>query len=80
MPGRSRSPTFRQGMAERYEIVIDFAKYPHGQRVVLQNLQPKNNIDYDDTDKIMAFDVVGDAARRSTSNAIPAAAQPGQRR
>ena len=28
---------FRFGMAERYEMVIDFSKYPIGQRVVLQN-------------------------------------------
>ena len=58
---------FRHAMAERYEMIIDFAKYPIGQRVVLQNLQPKNNIEFDNTDKVMAFDVVADAPRRSTA-------------
>ena len=64
-------------MAERYEMVIDFAKYPIGQRVVLQNLQPKNNIEFANTDKVMAFDVVADAVRHSTDNAIPAELNPG---
>jgi FtsP/CotA-like multicopper oxidase with cupredoxin domain len=49
---------FRLGMAERYEMVIDFSQYRIGQRVVLQNLQPKNNIEFANTDKIMAFDIV----------------------
>jgi len=49
----------RHGMAERYEVVIDFADYQQGQRVVLQNLSPKNNIDYETTGVIMAFDVGG---------------------
>ena len=62
-------------MAERYEIVIDFAKYHAGPRVVLKNSSPPNNIDYANTDKVMAFDVVGDAFD-PTNNAIPASSNP----
>jgi spore coat protein A, manganese oxidase len=57
------------GMAERYEIVIDFAKYA-GKRVVLQNLQPPNNIDHDTTNVIMAFQV-GSYVSDPTNNEIP---------
>lgn len=58
------------GNAERYEVIIDFAKYKIGRRVVLRNISPKNNIDYSHTDKVMAFDVV---AKPSTTswNSIP---------
>jgi spore coat protein A len=61
---------FRFGMAERYEMVIDFSKYPIGQRVVLQNLQPKNNIEFPNTDKVMAFDVVAEPSTLD-GNSIP---------
>jgi FtsP/CotA-like multicopper oxidase with cupredoxin domain len=52
--------SLRHGMAERYEVIIDFAAYPAGRRVVLQNSSPKNNQDAQNTDKVMAFDVVAD--------------------
>lgn len=67
--------SFRQGMAERYEIVIDFSKYPVGRRVVLKNTSPPNNINYTNIDKVMAFDVVGDAFD-SANNTIPDALNP----
>src|SRR3954454_9849489 len=57
MPHPQPVANFRIGMAERYEIVIDFAKYKPGQRVVLRNLQPPNNIEHPNTDVIMAFEV-----------------------
>ena len=38
---------FRHGNAERYDVVIDFAKYPIGRRVQLLNLGNKNNINFD---------------------------------
>ena len=66
---------FRHGMAERYEMVIDFAKYRIGQRVVLQNLQPKNNIEFANTDKVMAFDVVADPSTLD-GNSVPAQLNP----
>jgi spore coat protein A, manganese oxidase len=68
--------SFRQGMAERYEIIIDFAKYPAGRRVTMLNGSPPNNINYTNTNKVMAFDVVGDDFDPS-DNAIPAALNPG---
>ena len=58
MPAPQTVRSLRHSMAERYEIVIDFAKYnPIGTRVVLRNTSPPNNIDFPNTDKIMAFDV-----------------------
>jgi spore coat protein A len=60
MPQAQVVTHIRHGMAERYEIVIDFSKYKPGQRVVLRNNNSlPNNINYDNTDKIMAFDIVG---------------------
>ena len=52
--------SFRHGVAERYEVVIDFAAYKPGTRVVLRNASPKNNVNFAHTDQVMAFDVVGD--------------------
>ncbi|MDX6375789.1 MAG: hypothetical protein QOE98_92, partial [Gaiellaceae bacterium] len=58
------------GMAERYEIVIDFSKYAADTQVVLQNLQPKNNIDHDTTNVVMAFKVKSYVSD-SSNNEIP---------
>ena len=68
----------RHGMAERYEVVIDFSKYTAGQRVVLRNEQraPKNNIDYANTDKVMAFDVVGRRRRAPRTTRSPTILNP----
>ena len=52
---------FRQGSAERYEVLIDFRHYAPGQRVILENLSNDNNRDYDHTNKVMAFDVLDDS-------------------
>src|SRR6476620_9523502 len=60
MPSAQRVTSWRQAGAERYEILIDFSKYPAGKRVELRNLSNKNNVDYDNTGRIMAFDVTGD--------------------
>ena len=64
------------GNAERYEVIIDFAKYKMGRRVILRNLSPKNNLDYTHTDKVMAFDVVAKASTTS-KNSIPSVLNPG---
>ena len=53
--------SFRHGMAERYEVVIDFSKYKIGQKIELLNDSPPNNIDYDTIKKVMQFEVVKDA-------------------
>jgi FtsP/CotA-like multicopper oxidase with cupredoxin domain len=61
MPLTQTVKNWRHGNAERYEVLIDFSRYPVGTRIVLQNLSNKNNIDYDSTNKIMQFTVVGPA-------------------
>ncbi|MEX5235811.1 multicopper oxidase family protein [Kocuria arenosa] len=73
MPTAQAVREYRHASAERYEFLIDFSKYRTGQRVELQNLSNDNNVDYDFTDKILAFDVVGDAVDTSdpTWNRIP---------
>jgi spore coat protein A len=44
------------GMAERYEVVIDFSRSA-GRSVELRNLGVPNAVDFDNTDKVMRFDV-----------------------
>jgi spore coat protein A len=60
------------GMAERYEIVIDFAAYTPGQKIQLVNGGVKNAIDYDHTGKIMQFEVTG-APFSPDNNEVPPA-------
>jgi len=57
MPRSVEVGEWRQSSGERYEFLLDFSRYRPGQRVVLRNLSNPNNVDYDDTDKVMAFDV-----------------------
>ncbi|MBD1542792.1 multicopper oxidase family protein [Arthrobacter sp. IA7] len=57
MPAAQQVTSWRHGGAERYEVLIDFSMYPVGKRVELRNLSNKNNVDYDFTNRIMAFDV-----------------------
>lgn len=64
---------FRIGMAERYEFVIDFSKYPVGTQIVLQNLHPPNNVKYDGTDVIMRFDVV---RQEQDNSSVPSTLRP----
>ncbi|MBG6059382.1 spore coat protein A [Cryobacterium sp. MP_M5] len=69
-------PSWRQGTAERYEILIDFRRYRTGQTVDLQNLSNKNNVDFANTGKIMRFEVVADSGPASMS-AIPTTLEDG---
>ncbi len=73
MPVSQQVTEFRTGSAERYEVLIDFAKFPAGQRIELLNLSNDNNRDFDDTDKVMAFDVTDEPFDKSdpTWNWIP---------
>ena len=64
-------PSWRTGSAERTEILIDFRRFRAGQSVDLLNASPKNNIDFDDTDKIMRFQVVDDSGPAATFTSIP---------
>ncbi|MBS2938849.1 multicopper oxidase family protein [Nocardioides sp. J2M5] len=77
VPAPQKVTSFRHGMAERYEVVIDFAKYAPGTRFALRNRSPKNNTTYTHTDKVMMFEVTDDAFSK-TSNALPAQLYPAQ--
>jgi spore coat protein A, manganese oxidase len=67
--------SFRIGMAERYEVLIDFSKDAPGKIVDLQNLGLPNTRDYDHTGKVMRFQVVP-AGQGTVSAAAPAATSP----
>ncbi|WP_105035589.1 multicopper oxidase family protein [Cryobacterium aureum] len=70
--------SWRQGTAERYEILIDFRKYKPGQAVELRNLSNKNNVDFANTGKIMKFEVVADSGSNAGSiSAIPTSLDDG---
>ena len=60
MPQVQTTAQLRIGMAERYEVVIDFSRYGTGAKVELRNLGVPNSVDFDNTGKIMQFEVVGD--------------------
>ena len=75
MPKPQEVGNMRFSMAERYEIVIDFAKYNVGDQIVLRNLQPKNNQEFSQTDVIMRFDVSGEASDKS-NNEVPLELNP----
>jgi FtsP/CotA-like multicopper oxidase with cupredoxin domain len=74
MPAPMTINSHRQLSGERYEIVIDFAKVfsglKAGSRVTLNNASPKNNVNYTNTDKVMAFEVSDDAFD-ATNNEVP---------
>jgi FtsP/CotA-like multicopper oxidase with cupredoxin domain len=59
------------GMAERYEIVIDFEKITAGQKIQLLNAGVKNATDFDNTGKVMQFEVTGKATN-TDNNIVPA--------
>lgn len=75
MPRPVAVSKLRMGNGERYDIVIDFAKYPPGTRIVLANDSLDYNDDYTHTNKVMAFDVTGDAFD-PTNNLLPSVLRP----
>ena len=81
MPKSQNVSQWRHGSAERYEVLIDFSKFKTGQRIELQNLSNPNNRDFDNTNKIMAFDVVDDAFDKNDPDRAgrPADAEPEHR-
>ena len=70
MPQVQQTTQLRIGMAERYEIVIDFSKYTPGTKLQLLNLGVPNSTDFDNTGKVMQFEVVNDAFDK-TNNSLP---------
>ncbi len=77
MPVVQAVSSWRQGTAERYEVLIDFGRYKVGQKVDLLNLSNKNNLDFANTDKIMRFEVVADSGPASTITSVPTTLDPG---
>jgi spore coat protein A, manganese oxidase len=73
MPQAQLATQIRIGMAERYEVLVDFGKYSAGTKLQLTNLGVKNSTDFDDTGKVMQFEVVGDAFDPA-NNTVPQAA------
>jgi FtsP/CotA-like multicopper oxidase with cupredoxin domain len=64
-------PQLRIGMAERYEVVIDFSSSGVGEKLQLLNSGVPNVLDYDNTDKVMQFEVTGPATS-TQGNEVPA--------
>jgi spore coat protein A len=59
-------PSWRHGVAERYEVLIDFRKYRPGTTLELRNLSNKNNVDFANTGKVMRFEVMPDSGASDT--------------
>ena len=76
MPRPQPVGSLKLGMAERYEVIIDFSRYKVGQKVVLRNRDLKNNVDFDSTRRIMQFEVVSEATSEA-NNEIPGVLNPG---
>ena len=70
MPKPQTTVQLRVGMAERYEVVIDFAQYAPGTKIQLRNLGVPNSRDFDNTDKVMQFEVTADAFD-AANNEVP---------
>ena len=71
MPRSREVGSWRHAPAERYEFLVDFSQYAAGTRVELRNLSNENNRDFDNTDKIMAFDVTDEPVDTSVANFVP---------
>jgi spore coat protein A len=77
MPQGVAVQSMRHGVAERYEVVIDFAKVPAGtKRIELLNDSNKNNIDYEFTDKVMAFDLLDGLVTKTRTNFATGETEP----
>ena len=78
VPTAQKVASYRHGGAERYEVLVDFRKYKTGQRIELRNLSNPNNVDYDFTNTVMAFDVTDEPVNTSdpTWNTVPTQLAP----
>ncbi len=63
------------GMAERYEVVVDFSRIRPGQSIQLVNAGVKNAPDFDNTGKVMRFRVSGPATS-TAGNSVPPVLNP----
>ena len=73
MPKAQTVGSWRHGSAERYEFLVDFRGYAPGTRIELKNLSNPNNRDFNNTNKIMAFEVTDEPVDTSdpTWNTLP---------
>ncbi len=80
MPRSQTVSQWRHGVAERYEFLVDFARYRPGERVILHNLSNPNNVDFANTDVVMAFDVTDAPFDKTdpTWNRIPDVLNPNE--
>jgi FtsP/CotA-like multicopper oxidase with cupredoxin domain len=78
MPVPRQVTSLRHGVAERYEVIIDFSRYAPGARVKLRNRSPKNNLRFTNTHEVMAFDVT-DEPFDPAGNTIPTKLNPNMR-
>jgi FtsP/CotA-like multicopper oxidase with cupredoxin domain len=62
--------SLRIGMAERYEVIVDFSGCADNAEVILKSGEVKNNVDYLHTGKIMKFKVLA-GTPDLTNNQIP---------
>ena len=67
------TPNLRLGMAERYEVVVDFSKYAPRTKVDLLNRGLPNNRDYSSTRNILRFEVLDSLVDRTP---LPAELHP----
>jgi spore coat protein A len=58
--------SWRHGVAERYEVLIDFRKYKVGQKIQFNNMSNKNNVNFQNTGKVMQFEVVAESGPKDT--------------
>ena len=70
MPAPAVVREYRHAGAERYELLIDFARYKAGAVVNLMNRSNRNNKDYDHTNKVMQFRVVATAPANLVGNTM----------
>jgi FtsP/CotA-like multicopper oxidase with cupredoxin domain len=71
MPKPVQTSSLRLGMAERYEVVVDFTGCLDNAEVLLQSADVKNNVDYLHTRKVMKFKVGVGKASDLRTNEIP---------
>ena len=77
MPKGVAVQSIRQAGSERYEVVIDFSKVPTGtKRIELLNGSNKNNINYEFTGQVMAFDLLDTPVTQSRANFETGAQEP----
>jgi FtsP/CotA-like multicopper oxidase with cupredoxin domain len=72
LPKPVQVSNIRVGMAERYEVIIDFTGCTDNAQVIMRSASVQNNVDYLHTNKVMAFRVGVGRATDVTNNADPA--------